>query len=86
MRAQAQSLPLTRDLVGRLSAFRTADVRARVAGILQKRLYREGSEVAEGQALFQIDPDKFLKLLHTDDIKDRLAGLFMDEIHPHLPE
>jgi membrane fusion protein (multidrug efflux system) len=56
VRAHAQSLPLTRDLVGRLSAFRTADVRARVAGILQKRLYREGSEVAEGQALFQIDP------------------------------
>jgi membrane fusion protein (multidrug efflux system) len=56
VRAQAQSLPLTRDLVGRLSALRTADVRARVAGILQKRLYREGSEVAESQPLFQIDP------------------------------
>jgi membrane fusion protein, multidrug efflux system len=56
VRAHAQSLPLTRDLVGRLSALRTADVRARVAGILQRRLYREGSEVGEGQALFQIDP------------------------------
>ena len=56
MRAHAQSVPLTRDLVGRLSALRTADVRARVAGILLKRLYKEGTEVREGQALFQIDP------------------------------
>jgi membrane fusion protein, multidrug efflux system len=56
VRAHAQSVPLTRDLVGRLSALRTADVRARVAGILLKRLYKEGTEVREGQALFQIDP------------------------------
>ncbi|HUN26245.1 MAG TPA: efflux RND transporter periplasmic adaptor subunit [Steroidobacteraceae bacterium] len=52
----AESVPLTRDLVGRLSPVRTADVRARVAGILLKRLYTEGSEVREGQGLFQIDP------------------------------
>lgn len=52
----SKSVPLTRDVVGRLSAIRTADVRARVAGILLKRLYREGSEVKAGQPLFQIDP------------------------------
>jgi membrane fusion protein (multidrug efflux system) len=49
-------VPLTRDLVGRLSATRTADVRARVPGVLLKRLYVEGSDVKEGQPLFQIDP------------------------------
>jgi membrane fusion protein (multidrug efflux system) len=49
-------VPLTRDLVGRLSATRVSDVRARVPGILLKRLYREGTEVREGQPLFQIDP------------------------------
>ena len=54
--AQAQAVPLTRDLVGRLSATRTADVRARIAGVLQKRVYTEGSDVKEGQLLFQIDP------------------------------
>ncbi len=54
--AQAQAVPLTRDLVGRLSATRTADVRARVAGVLQKRVYTEGTDVKEGQLLFQIDP------------------------------
>ncbi|HZX70887.1 MAG TPA: efflux RND transporter periplasmic adaptor subunit [Rhodanobacter sp.] len=51
-----QSSPLTRDLVGRLSAFRSADVRARVAGVLLKRNYEEGSDVKQGQLLFQIDP------------------------------
>jgi len=54
--AQAQTVPLTRDLVGRLSATRTADVRARIAGVLQKRVYTEGTDVKEGQLLFQIDP------------------------------
>src|SRR5947209_3170648 len=52
--AHAQAVPLTRDLVGRLSATRSADVRARVAGVLQKRVYTEGSDVKEGQLLFQI--------------------------------
>ncbi|MBX3700609.1 MAG: efflux RND transporter periplasmic adaptor subunit [Dokdonella sp.] len=56
IRAQAQSVPLTQDLVGRLSPVRSADVRARVAGILHKRVYTEGSDVAQGQPLFEIDP------------------------------
>ncbi|MEP7044926.1 MAG: efflux RND transporter periplasmic adaptor subunit [Dokdonella sp.] len=54
--AKAEVVPLTQDLVGRLSATRTADVRARVPGVLQKRVYTEGSDVKEGQVLFQIDP------------------------------
>ena len=54
--AQPQNEPLTKDLVGRLSAFRSADVRARVAGVLLKRDYVEGSDVKKGQPLFQIDP------------------------------
>lgn len=53
---RAENVPLTRDLVGRLSAYRTSDVRARVAGVLNKRVYHEGSEVKEGELLFQIDP------------------------------
>lgn len=54
--AAPQAVPLTRQLVGRLSPYRTADVRARVPGILQKRLYEEGTDVTADQALFQIDP------------------------------
>ena len=42
------------DLPGRLEASRVSEVRARVAGILEKRLFEEGSDVAAGQPLFQI--------------------------------
>ncbi|WP_426287167.1 efflux RND transporter periplasmic adaptor subunit [Luteibacter sp. E-22] len=54
--AQPQDTPLVQDQVGRVSAFRTADVRARVPGILLHRLYEEGTDVKAGQKLFQIDP------------------------------
>jgi membrane fusion protein (multidrug efflux system) len=54
--AQPQNVPLVQNLVGRLSAFRSADVNARVAGVLLKRAYVEGSEVKKGQLLFEIDP------------------------------
>ena len=46
---------LVTELPGRLEASRVAQVRARAAGILQRRLFREGSDVKVGQALFVID-------------------------------
>jgi membrane fusion protein, multidrug efflux system len=55
--AHAEQVPLVRDLVGRLSATRQADVRARVAGVLLKRVYTEGADVKQGQTLFLIDPN-----------------------------
>ncbi len=45
---------LTQELPGRLQAYRTAQVRARVEGIVEKRLFAEGSDVKAGQALYQI--------------------------------
>src|SRR6202044_1160784 len=47
---------LTQDLPGRTSAFRVAEVRARVNGIVLKRLFTEGADVTEGQVLYEIDP------------------------------
>lgn len=47
---------LVTELPGRLEASRVAQVRARAAGILQERLFREGSDVRAGQPLFRIDP------------------------------
>ena len=49
------SVGLVNELPGRLEATRVAQVRARSTGILQKRLFTEGSDVKAGQALFQID-------------------------------
>lgn len=53
---QPGDVGLTTELPGRLEASRVAQVRARAAGILQKRLFNEGSDVRAGQALFAIDP------------------------------
>ncbi len=46
---------LTQELPGRLQAYRTAQVRARVEGVVEKRLFQEGSDVHAGEPLFQID-------------------------------
>ncbi len=56
VRLEPTSVTLTRELPGRTSAFRVAEVRARVNGIVLKRFFTEGSDVREGQKLFQIDP------------------------------
>jgi membrane fusion protein (multidrug efflux system) len=56
MTVKANAVPIVQDLVGRITAVRMADVRARVAGVLQKRVYTEGTDVKEGELLFQIDP------------------------------
>ena len=47
------------ELPGRIEAVRTAEVRARVGGIVQKRIFTEGGEVRAGQPLYQIDPVPF---------------------------
>jgi membrane fusion protein (multidrug efflux system) len=52
----AKSVPIVREASGRLAPTRASDVRARVPGVLQKRFYKEGSMVKEGQLLMQIDP------------------------------
>ncbi|ACV27679.1 efflux RND transporter periplasmic adaptor subunit [Kangiella koreensis] len=51
---------LTENLPGRVLAIRTAEVRARVDGILEKRIFIEGQDVKKGQSLFQID-DRIMK-------------------------
>ncbi|RQR57322.1 efflux RND transporter periplasmic adaptor subunit [Burkholderia sp. Bp9002] len=50
------AMPLTVELPGRLEAYRQAEVRARVAGIVTARTYEEGQEVKQGAVLFRIDP------------------------------
>lgn len=51
-----RAIPNVIELPGRVEPVRTAEVRARVTGIVQQRLYREGSDVGAGQPLFRIDP------------------------------
>ncbi len=62
---------LTRELPGRTSAYRVAEVRARVNGIVLKRFFTEGSDVKEGQRLYLIDPAPYQAAL--DGAKANLA-------------
>ncbi len=54
-----QDVPLQLQLPGRLSASQVADIRPQVGGLVQKRLFTEGSLVRAGQPLYQIDPASF---------------------------
>ena len=56
---QPQRIELTTELPGRTSAYRIAEIRPQVNGIIQKRLFQEGSDVKAGQLLYQIDPAQF---------------------------
>jgi len=53
---RAQSVPIVTELPGRVNAYRTADVRPQVNGIILRRLFVEGGEVKTGEQLYQIDP------------------------------
>ncbi|MBN2427804.1 MAG: efflux RND transporter periplasmic adaptor subunit [Deltaproteobacteria bacterium] len=54
-----QPVTLTTQLPGRTSAFRIAEIRPQVNGLVLKRLFTEGSEVKAGDVLYQIDPSPF---------------------------
>lgn len=56
---EARRQALTTELPGRTAAFMSAEVRPQVSGIVQKRLFTEGSQVKAGQVLYQIDPSTY---------------------------
>lgn len=62
---QPQELVLTTELPGRTSPYLVAEIRPQVNGIIQKRLFTEGSDVKVGQVLYQIDPAPFQAALDS---------------------
>ena len=62
---QPGDVSLLTELPGRLEASRIAEVRARAAGVVQKRVFREGSDVKAGQALFVIDAAPYTAALQS---------------------
>ena len=60
-----QAAPVTTVLPGRTAAFRVAEVRPQVGGVLRERLFNEGEAVTAGQPLFRIDPAPFQAALET---------------------
>jgi membrane fusion protein (multidrug efflux system) len=59
MTVARQRVELTTELPGRTSPYRIAEIRPQVNGLIQKRLFTEGSDVQAGQVLYQIDPAPF---------------------------
>ena len=60
-----QPVPVLIELPGRTTAYLTAQVRARVDGIVLTRAFREGSDVRAGQQLYQIDPAPYIAALNS---------------------
>ncbi|MBF0412837.1 MAG: efflux RND transporter periplasmic adaptor subunit [Desulfamplus sp.] len=60
-----QEITLTTELPGRTSAFRMAEIRPQVSGLILKRLFTEGSNVKAGQELYRIDPTPFEAALNN---------------------
>ena len=56
---QTQQILLTTELPGRTAAYRIAEIRPQVNGLIQKRLFIEGSDVKAGEKLYEIDPAPF---------------------------
>jgi len=60
---KTQKVMLTTELPGRTSAYRIAEIRPQVNGLILKRLFTEGSDIKAGQVLYQIDPAPFQAVL-----------------------
>jgi membrane fusion protein, multidrug efflux system len=71
---QASAQPIELEYAGQTAGSRETEVRARVAGILQKRLYVEGAAVKAGAPLFQIDPATFQAQLASAEAAVALAS------------
>lgn len=76
---------LTQDLPGRLQAVRTAQVRARVEGIVEKRLFVEGSDVKQGATLFQIDERNYKATATSARVDVEVMKAALKRYEPLLP-
>ena len=80
----AGTATITQELPGRLQANRTAQVRARVDGIVEKRLFAEGSDVKAGAALFRIDPRNYQSTFDSAKADLDVAKLTLERYRPLL--
>lgn len=62
---EPSTLRLTTELPGRITAFKEAEVRPQITGIIQSRLYQEGGYVEAGDVLFQIDPTTYQSTVNS---------------------
>jgi membrane fusion protein (multidrug efflux system) len=79
---QAQAVPISTELPGRITAFRTAEVRPQVSGIILKRLFVEGSEVRAAQQLYLIDPAPYRATYESAVALEASARALVDRYKP----
>ena len=79
------SATLTPELPGRVAAVRSAQVRARVEGIVEKRLFAEGSDVKAGQALFQLDDRTYRTAAQAAEAEVEVKKLNLGRVEALLP-
>ncbi|TRZ66997.1 MAG: efflux RND transporter periplasmic adaptor subunit [Rhodocyclaceae bacterium] len=84
VRAASGRATVTKDLPGRLQATKTAQVRARVDGIIEKRLYTEGSDVKAGVTLFRIDPRSYQASFDAAKADLAIARVTLERYQPLL--
>jgi membrane fusion protein (multidrug efflux system) len=77
-----QAVTLTTDLPGRTVAYRTAQIRPQVSGIVQKRMFEEGSDVAVDQQLYQIDPALYRATLASAQATAASSAALVERYRP----
>ena len=65
MQTRAETVPVLNEYVGRIAAYRSVEVRARVQGIVEKRVFTEGTDVKRGELLYVIEPVEYQKASTT---------------------
>ncbi len=76
---------LTPELPGRIEALRTAQVRARVEGIVEKRLFTEGSEVKAGEPLFRLDDRTYRSAAQAAEAEVEVRRIQLQRLESLLP-
>jgi membrane fusion protein, multidrug efflux system len=71
VQTRAETVPVLNEYVGRIAAYRSVEVRARIQGIVEKRVFTEGTDVKRGQLLYVIEPIEYQKAV--DNAKASLA-------------
>jgi membrane fusion protein, multidrug efflux system len=71
VQTRAETVPVLNEYVGRIAAYRSVEVRARVQGIVEKRVFTEGTDVKRGDLLYVIEPVEYQKAV--DNAKASLA-------------
>jgi membrane fusion protein, multidrug efflux system len=84
MAVAAGSATVTKDLPGRLQAWRTAQIRARVEGVVEKRTFVEGSDVKAGTPLFVIDPRSYKAAADAARANVAVAKVTLERYKPLL--